>query len=99
MNNIDPEVGFTIFRISLAADKTGKRIETLLVILLSGVLAHLLLLVPSLPTLIVSRALAGVTLFSAMPVATSIINMLAPRDKLGSALAFYIGATMIASSV
>ncbi|MEM1773379.1 MAG: MFS transporter [Desulfurococcaceae archaeon] len=91
--------GFAMILISLYADKTGKRIETLLVILLSGVLAHLLLLVPSLPTLIVSRALAGITLFSAMPVATSIINMLAPRDKLGSALAFYIGATMIASSV
>lgn len=90
---------FAMILASIYADKSGKRIEALLVILSTGIFAHLLILAPYLPTVILSRALIGVTLFSAMPIVSSIINMLAPSDKLGSTLAYYFGATMIASSI
>lgn len=81
------------------ADRSGKRLEILIIAMLMGVIAHLVISIKSLTMLILSRALIGVLLFASMPIVTSIYAIITPSKRLGTVLALASGTIAFASGI
>ncbi|MEM4789574.1 MAG: MFS transporter [Ignisphaera sp.] len=87
-----------VFPLSIYADRSGKRLEIMVIAMVVGIVTHLLLLIRSVPIFILSRLLAGLA-FAVGPIGTFIYANIVPPERLGTMLALSVGTMTLASGL